>query len=877
MTPPKTAAEIREAFTQFYVERGHTAAPHARLVPVDPTVMFTIAGMVQFKDYFTGREAPPFRRATTIQPCVRTVDIDIIGTTARHLTFFEMLGHFSFGDYFKPEAIPWAWEFYTTRLGIDPGSLWITVHDTDDEAEKIWVESVGVPASRVQRMGEDNFWKMGETGPCGPCSELYFDKGERWGAGGGPALGNPERYVEIGNLVFMQYEKKVAGGELVALPAPSVDFGGGLERLLPILQGTDSVFDTDVIAPTMRVAEEVTGRTRTESTGGVEVALRVMADHARAIAFVASEGVVPSNEGRGFVLRRLVRRVVLKAAQLGREEPLMGELIGSVVDTMGTAYPHIRAKAGVVKDAIANEEESFRRTLSTGLALLEDRLAEYSGGTLPGDVAFLLHDTHGFPIDLTREISSERGVEVDMEGFEVAMAGQRQRARQAVKGTRQASGSEASYRELVERVGATRFRGYQQAETQSEIVEVAVPAVSPEVTGTGAPVPSGRLVEVFLAETPFYAESGGQVGDTGTITTASGTAEVVDTTYALPGLVRHLAVVSEGDLLAGEVATAHIDSSRRDEVRRNHTGTHLLHWALRQVLGEHVHQQGSLVAPDRLRFDFSHFASVSEEELARVEDLVNGSVLTDEAVQVTELPKEEALARGAMAFFGDKYGDTVRVVEAGRSLELCGGTHVAALGMIGPLKVVSEGSVGSGIRRVEAVTGSVSFRYVRDVEERLERASRALKVSPAELPDALERLLARLKAADEEMKVMRSAARTEVARVMASGAEGGVIVVRRDGGSPDELRELAMEVRNHTGIRAVVLGGSPDGTRVSLVAAVPKGSTVVASELIADAAKTVGGGAGRGQEVAVAGGREVSRIDEALDIVRRRVSEALGR
>ena len=898
MSTPKSASELRRAFTEFFSERGHIPVGAARLVPVDPTMLFTIAGMVQFKDFFTGKQVPPYKRATTVQPCVRTVDIDIIGTTTRHVTLFEMLGHFSFGDYFKKQAIPWAWEFYSGILGIPSDQLWITVHESDDEAEEIWRNDVGVPAEKIQRMGEDNFWKMGETGPCGPCSELYFDKGAQYGEGGGPAVGGAERYVEIGNLVFMQYERRTAGGELVALPAPSVDFGGGLERVLAILQGTDSVFRTDVLLPIVERAELISG----VSMGGkFDPHLRVMADHARAIAFVVAEGVVPSNEGRGYVLRRLIRRVVLKATQLGVEDAVVAPLIASVVDTLGEAYPLLVKQQSQVTKVVTHEEESFRRTIKAGMAILDDYLADSTSGphasgphasgpyasggptvegrpTIDGDIAFLLHDTHGFPIDLTREVAAERGMEVDMDGFESAMGKQRTRARSATKGARSAGEVQADsqvdlYKELINRSGTTEFVGYHALETESEIISVADCTSSLAATEVAK---GRRVVEVFVRTTPFYAESGGQVGDTGMISTANGVAEIVDTTFAIPGLIRHIGIISAGDILPGDIARLEVDQIRRDALRRNHTGTHMLHWGLRQVLGDHVHQQGSLVAPDRLRFDFSHFAQVQQDELAEIEAMVNSNIVNDEPVHIFETSKEHAAELGAMAFFGDKYGDVVRVVEAGKSIELCGGVHVGALGMIGPVKVVSEGSVGSGIRRIEALTGTVAIVHMAEIEERLSRISRSLKVSPEEAPEALERTLARLKSLDEELKSLRARSRNDTARDLIARSDGGLVVDRLDGINPDELREIAALVRGGTDIEAVVLVGSPDSKRVAIVASVPKGSSVQASDLIAESAKAVGGGVGRGSDMAVAGGRDPSRIPEAIELARIRYGELIG-
>ncbi len=564
----RRADDLREGFTRFFTARGHTVVPSASLIPHDPTVLFTIAGMVPFKPFFLGDESPPWPRATSVQKCFRTLDIDIVGTTHRHCTFFEMLGNFSFGDYFKAEAIPFAWELVTEVLGIDGDRLWITVHESDDEAEEIWRDQVRVPRERIQRMGEDNFWKMGETGPCGPSSEFYFDKGPDYGAEGGPAAGGPERFVEIWNLVFMQYNRDEEGNT-EPLPRPSIDTGAGLERILPVLQGVDSIFATDVFLPMMEAAESITGHAygREERT---DVGLRIMADHGRAMAMLVADGVLPANEGRGYVLRRVIRRAVRRARQLGVEEGCMPRLVDAAVATLGAAYPGMAEQHGYLSEVVAREEEGFLRTLATGSGILEEQLAT-GVASVPGEVAFRLHDTYGFPIELTVEIAEEAGLTVDLDGFEQAMDRQRAQARAAARSSRSVAGEQA-YRSVLDLEGPTLFVGQRPAEYAQPARVVAVLAdLDPEHAGH---------VEVFLDRTPFYAEGGGQMGDTGTIVTETGTALVYDTVAALPGLTAHRATVT-GDLFPGQDALATIEGDRREALRRNHTGTHLLQAALR--------------------------------------------------------------------------------------------------------------------------------------------------------------------------------------------------------------------------------------------------------------------------------------------------------
>jgi alanyl-tRNA synthetase len=851
------ADDLRRAFVRFFEERGHTVVPSAGLIPTHPTApLFTNSGMMQFVPYFLGEQAAPYPRATSVQKCVRLSgkhnDIAELGRTRRHLTFFEMLGNFSFGDYFKEQAIPMAWELTTEVVGFDGDRLWITVHDDDDEAEAIWHESVGVPMERIQRLGAENFWEMGETGPCGPSSEIHLDCGPEWGEQGGPAHGGGDRYVEFWNLVFPQYYRH-PDRSLSDLPRKGIDTGAGLERWQMLLDGTPSVFETDVLAALVDEAQSITGR-RLGADDQTDVALRILADHARTMTFLVSDGVVPSNEDRGYVLRRVIRRAVRFAHRLGVERAVTPALVAKVVDLMGDAYPELRRNAEVVTMSVEREEDRFRRTLASGSALLDEALGELDGGALPGDVAFKLHDTFGFPLEITAEVAAERGVDVDVEGFEAAMAEQRRqsRARPAV-GTR-AEGDDA-YRELLDEFGTTEFVGYAEGETDSRVL-------------AGLPRPDGT-VEVFLDRTPFYAEAGGQVGDTGEIVTPTGRLEVVDATYALPGLHRHVARVVDGEVVVGQDAHAAIDQHRRDYVKRNHTGTHLLHWALREVLGDHVHQQGSLVAPDHLRFDFSHYGQPTPEELAAVEDLANAEVLANETVRTYETTRDHAEEIGAMAFFGDKYGEVVRVVEAGRnSLELCGGTHVRALGDIGPIGITGEGSIGANVRRISGTTGTGTLERLRKDGRTLAEAARALGVRPDELLDGLERTLEQVRFLRKEVEGLRRSAATSGAAELAAEAVDGVVVARRDGVTPPELKDLATAVRDQPGVRGVVLAGAPPKGGVSLIAAVRRDSGLDASVLLAEASKAVGGGAPKDPHLAQGGGRSPEHIDAALDLAR---------
>jgi alanyl-tRNA synthetase len=859
--PPLNANELRRAFTGFFVDRGHTLVPSMGLIPHHPAApMFANAGMNQFLPIILGEEpVPDPPRATSVQKCLRVKgkhdDIANVGVTGGHLTFFEMLGNFSFGDYFKAEIVPWAWELLTEGLKIDGDRLWATVHETDDEAAAIWRDAVGLPPERIQRMGADNFWEMGETGPCGPSSEIYYDLGDAYGEPGGPAKGGEARFLEIWNLVFMQYNRH-ADGALTPLPLRIIDTGAGHERMLTVLQGVDSVFETDELRRLVAAAEQATGR-RLGDDPKADVSLRVLADHARTVTFMVADGQTPSNEDRGYVLRRILRRAVRHAYGLGVEGRVLPTMVDAVVEVMGDAYPELRAARSDIVAVIAREEERFHRTLRSGSAILDEELAKAAenGGTLAGSVAFRLHDTYGFPLELTLEVAEERGVKVDRAGFETAMETQRRLGQLAADSGKAGVPADAeerrsAYKSLIEAHGPVDFTGYQE-----QMSTATVRAVIGD--------------EIFLDRTPFYAEGGGQVGDTGTIVSPTGRAEVLDTTYALPGLHRHTVRIVDGEITPGQEVTATVDTGRREAIRRNHTGTHLLHWALREVLGSHVKQAGSLVAPDRLRFDFSHFEAVTGEQLEAVEALANHQVLANEPVKAYEVSKAEAERLGAIAFFGEKYGEVVRVVEAGpRSVELCGGTHVHALGTIGPIKITSESSIGANLRRIEAVTGVASLDRIRDEEKTLGRTATLLRVTPPEVPERVGRLLEEQRSLADEIKALRRQGAGGRARELAAQAVDGVVVVRVDGTTRDELKDLALAIRDQPNMRGVVLGGVPDGGGVSLIAAVAKGSGLDAAQLIADAARTVGGGGGRGADVAVAGGRDASRLDEALDQAR---------
>ncbi len=848
------ASELRRSFTGFFEERGHEVVPSASLIPHDPDLLFTVAGMVPFKPYFLGEEPPPWKRATSIQRCLRAGgkhnDLDDVGRDGIHLSFFEMLGNFSFGDYFKADAIPYAWEYVTEILGLDPARLWVTVHLSDDEAAGIWLDQT-IAEGHLQRLDEDNYWQMADTGPCGPCSEIFWDVRPDDSEGGGPAA-DPDRYVEIWNLVFMQYERR-DDGTTVDLPQPNIDTGMGLERVLAVLAQVDSVYDTDEFVQLMATATGATG-VRYGADERADVSLRIIVEHARAMTFLIGDGVIPSNEDRGYVLRRIIRRASRHSYLLGTDDLVTPPMVDAVVSVMGGDHPELGGTDDQVRSVVEREEEAFRRTLRTGSSLLDTQLEGLrEGDTLSGDVAFLLHDTYGFPLEVTEEVAGEAGIEVDRVGFDAAMDQQRRRAREA-RGKADGGAADDLYRELLDRHGPTEFVGRDTFDVTAEVLAVVE-------DGDGS-------VEVFLDRSPFYAEAGGQVGDTGEIVTDTGTAEVTDTTYAAAGLYRHHARVVHGHLDSGQTASARIDVERRDAIRRNHTGTHILHWALRDVIGEQARQQGSLVAPDRLRFDFNHHAAITDDELEAIEDLANREILGDAPVRHYETTREQAEQVGAIAFFGEKYGDVVRVLEAGQhSVELCGGTHVRALGEIGPLRIVSEGSIGSNLRRVEALTGHGTVELLRKDERELARAAEVVGVPTDDLVAGVEKRMGEMAALRDEVQDLRRRLATGQAGELAGSAVDGVVVSVVDGLDSDALRDLAIVVRDKHGVSAVVLAGEAGGA-VAMVAATESDSGLDARELIADAARTVGGGGGGNPELAIAGGNDVSKIDEALDQVR---------
>ena len=856
---PTSAQELRDAFTSFFAEREHSIVDSASLIPHDPTVLFTVAGMVPFKPFFVGDETPPYKRAATVQKCARAGgkhnDLDDVGRTKRHLVFFEMLGNFSFGDYFKESAIPWSWELVTERLGFDGDRIWITVHESDDEAEAIWHEQVGVPMERIQRLGDkDNFWQMGETGPCGPCSELHIDRGPAFGPEGGP-LHDPhgDRFMEFWNLVFMQYNQSTDGSR-TPLPKPSIDTGAGLERILALIQGVDSVWETDALFPLVERAQSLTGTTYRagDYDDRSSFSLRVLAEHARSSAMLVADGVFPSNEGRGYVLRRIIRRAIRHAYLLGTEKLVMPDLASTAIDLCQAAYPDTARQKDFVLEVLTREEERFRQTLKTGVSILDHEIQQIAaGGVLSGSTAFLLHDTYGFPLEVTEEIVAERGLGVDRAGFDVEMDAQRSRAKAARRTERSDDDIMDQYRRLSDEHGATSFVGYDSDESSARVIGL---------------VEGPDYVDVFLDRTPFYAESGGQVGDTGHLTGEGISWEVLDTTFAIPGLRRHRCRPVRGELAIGDEVRASIDGERRRAIRRHHTATHILHWALREVLGEHVKQAGSLVDDTRLRFDFSHYSGLTDDEIRRIELLANQQTLSNTTVSAYETTKDDALADGAIAFFGDKYGDTVRVLRAGDSFELCGGTHVSATGDIGIVKIVSEGSVGANLRRIEAVAGDRTLTLLQERSDVLANIGELVGSSIDEVIAGVNRRLDDLKAANDEIKKLRAGLAAGRAAEIAADAVDGDVVARVDGVDPGDLRDLAIAVRQRPGIRAVVLGGVTTTGGVALVAAVSDGRQ--AGPLIGPAAKLVGGGGGGKGDIATAGGKIPEKLDEALELVR---------
>ncbi|MBW3594948.1 MAG: alanine--tRNA ligase [Actinobacteria bacterium] len=861
---------IRSKFLAFFAERDHEHVPSSSLVPNDPTLLLTNAGMNQFKPYFLGQQTPPFPRAMSVQKCFRTVDIDEVGKTTRHLTFFEMLGNFSFGDYFKEKACPWAWELVTEGYGIDVERLWVTIYETDDEAMEIWRDVVGVRPERILRWGRDeNYWHMGVAGPCGPCSEIYVDRGDRFGAASdvGPQ-GNSERYVEVWNLVFMQNDCNAEIEPVADLPNKNIDTGAGVERLAIVLQDADSIYETDTFGTMIERAEELTGKKygRDES---VDRALRVLADHGRSLTFLIADGVLPSNEERGYVLRRVMRRAVRHARLLGRDAETLPALVETTVSLMGDAYPELVERKDFVIDVAAREEERFSETLRQGLSLLEQEIAAASDGALSGDVAFKLHDTFGFPIDLTNEIAAESGVTVDQGRFDELMDEQRARARAA----RVNVGIDAPA--LIETTSDVEFIGYEHLTGAGSAIAVLRGDQAAEAVG------AGDEAHLVVDRTPFYAEGGGQVGDRGAIVGPNGRAEVIDT-IRLGDLHAHRIKVVEGEIARGEDLELVVDPHWRSGAQRAHTATHILHWILRDRLGDHARQAGSLVEPGRLRFDFNHFESLGEAQLADISAELQDRVFYDDHVRAFETSYDFARSIGAMAIFGEKYGDFVRVVEVGEySKELCGGTHVPHTSQIGVTVLTSEGSVGANLRRVEALVGIEGVRFLEKRANALAEVAEMLRANPDEVAARVERLLATQKEMEKKIaQVERGSAESDAATLVESAVDvdgSRLVVARRDVGV-DALRSLAQSLKGKLGSGVVVLGTAGEG-KANLVGAVTKDLAergISARDLLAPGAALLGGGAGGKPDLAISGGPSADKIEEAIEAVARAAKDALS-
>jgi alanyl-tRNA synthetase len=861
-----SVADIRRTFLDFFAQRGHTVVPSSPLVPAnDPTLMFTNSGMVQFKDVFLGTDKRPYVRAASVQACLRAGgkhnDLENVGYTARHHTFFEMLGNWSFGDYFKRESLRWAWELLTEVYRLPADRLWATVYHEDDEAYDIWTQEIGLPPERVVRIGDnkggkyqsDNFWMMADTGPCGPCSEIFYDHGPE--VAGGPP-GSPDadgdRYIEIWNNVFMQFDMQ-PDGSVRPLPAPCVDTGMGLERIAAILQGVHSNYDIDLFQALIRAAARETGASDLSSPS-----LRVIADHIRATAFLVADGVIPSNEGRGYVQRRIIRRAIRHGYKLGRKAPFFHRLVPDLVAQMGEAYPHLAANAQRVMDVLQAEEERFFETLGHGMEILEAALA---GGqtTLPGDVAFKLHDTYGFPLDLTHDVCRERGVGVDVAGFEAAMERQKTQAR--------AAGKFKMDRVLDYAGPDNRFVGYEHLQAQAKVV-----ALYHEGTPV-AELKAGQVGIVVLDETPFYAESGGQVGDSGVLISGSACFEVHDTQKIKAQVHGHHGVVAQGVIAVGDHVNAQVDGARRAATMRNHSATHLLHKALREVLGEHVQQKGSLVDAERTRFDFAHHAPLTPDQIRAIEARVNAEILANTPTQARVMDLEAAKASGAMMLFGEKYGETVRVLDIGSSRELCGGTHVARTGDIGLFKIVAEGGVAAGVRRVEAVTGEGALAYLQGLEAQVQAAAAALKAPVPELVARIEQTQQRVRELERELdglKAKLASAKGDELAAQAVDVQGlRVLAARLDGADAKTLRETVDRLKDKLGSAVVVLA-SVDAGKVQLCAGVTPDAVargLKAGELVNAVAQQVGGKGGGKPDLAMAGGNDASRLGEALQSV----------
>lgn len=872
------SAEIREAFLRFFEEKGHTRVASSSLIPAnDPTLLFTNAGMNQFKDCFLGLEKRAYTRATTSQKCVRAGgkhnDLENVGYTARHHTFFEMLGNFSFGDYFKRDAITYAWEFLTSDkwLNLPKEKLWVTVYASDDEAYDIWTKEVGIPAERMVRIGDnkgapyasDNFWAMGDTGPCGPCTEIFFDHGaDIWGGPPGSPEEDGDRYIEIWNNVFMQFNR-TADGVMHPLPAPSVDTGMGLERISAVLQHVHSNYEIDLFQSLLKASADAIGCANDDAPS-----LKVVADHIRSCGFLIADGVLPSNEGRGYVLRRIIRRACRHGNKLGAKGTFFHKIVAALVGEMGEAFVELKQQQAHIERVLKTEEEQFAKTLEQGLKILEQDLSELKGSVIPGNVVFKLYDTYGFPVDLTNDIARERSLTLDEEGFEREMEAQRERARSA-------SAFGMDYNSLVKVDGDTRFLGYQGVSGAGQIIALFKDGKAVEQLG------EGEEGVVVLDQTPFYAESGGQVGDSGFLEAAGVRFDVRDTTKA-GGAHLHHGVVAQGSLTVGAAVKAEVDASVRQATALNHSATHLLHAALRQVLGDHVQQKGSLVDSQRLRFDFSHFEAIKPEQLKQLEDIVNTEIRKNSEVETEETDIETAKNKGAMALFGEKYGDQVRVLSMGGkfSVELCGGTHVSRTGDIGLFKITSEGGVASGVRRIEAVTGGAALAYLNGAEEQLKEAAGLVKGSRDNLLDKLSGLIERNRQLEKELEQLKAKAASAAGDDLAGSAVevGGLKVLssRLDGLDGKALLALVDQLKNKLGSGVILLGGVFE-EKVVLVAGVTQDLTakLKAGDLMKQAAAAVGGKGGGRPDMAQGGGVDAGKLDEALALAVKFVEQGL--
>lgn len=873
----KSTAEIRQAFLDFFHSKGHQVVASSSLVPHnDPTLLFTNAGMNQFKDVFLGLDKRNYSRATTAQRCVRAGgkhnDLENVGYTARHHTFFEMLGNFSFGDYFKQDAIKYAWELLTGEnwFALPKEKLWVTVYETDDEAFDIWANEVGVPRERIIRIGDnkgapfasDNFWQMGDTGPCGPCTEIFFDHGDHiWGGPPGSPEEDGDRYIEIWNIVFMQFNRQ-ADGTMEPLPKPSVDTGMGLERIAAVLQHVNSNYDIDLFRDLIASVAKVTG-----ATDLTNKSLRVIADHIRSCAFLVADGVIPSNENRGYVLRRIIRRAIRHGNMLGAKDTFFWKLVAPLIDVMGSAGDELKQQQAQVEQVLKTEEEQFARTLERGLALLDEELSKLKGDTLDGETAFRLYDTYGFPVDLTADVCRERNIKVDEAGFEAAMEEQRRRARES-------SGFGADYNAMIRVDGASEFKGYDHLELNGKVTALFIDGKAVDS------VSAGQEAVVILDQTPFYAESGGQVGDKGELKGA-GFSFAVSDTQKYGQAIGHIGKVASGTLKVGDAVQADVDEARRQRIRLNHSATHLMHAALRQVLGTHVAQKGSLVNDKALRFDFSHFEAMKPEEIRAVEDLVNAQIRRNLAIETNIMDIDAARASGAMALFGEKYGDRVRVLRMGDfSTELCGGTHAARTGDIGLFRITSESGTAAGVRRIEAVTGEGAMAILHAQSDQLNDIAQLLKGDSHNLGEKVRAALERTRQLEKELQQLKEQAAAQESANLSSKAEeiNGVklLVSELTGVEPKMLRTMVDDLKNQLGSAIVVLATVADG-KVSLIAGVSKDVTdrVKAGELVGMVAQQVGGKGGGRPDMAQAGGTDASALPAALASVKGWVSAKL--